>query len=294
MKSKIVVIVPARNEEEYIGDLIKSLTVQKIKPIEAIFVDDGSTDDTEKIIKSFSVENPWIKYIKKGDRGIRSVGPGVVETFYYGYSKISTDNYDFICKLDADLILPETYFSTLLDKFDANEKLGSASGKVYLELDNGNFTKERMADEMVAGQVNFYRRECFENIGGFVREVMWDGIAYHRARMEGWQTRSFEDQDLKIIHRRLMGSSHQSILTGRKRWGMGQYFMGTHPLYILAIGVYRMLERPFIIGGIMIIWGYLNSHFKKQVRYSFPNFRKSLHAWQFERLGIGHRLEQTK
>lgn len=292
MKNKIVIIVPARNEERYIGDLIQSLVAQKVQPVEVIFVDDGSTDKTEQIIKSFAEKNQWIKYVKKSDRGVRSVGPGVVETFYFGYERISTENYDFICKLDADLILPETYFSALVEKFDSNRKLGSASGKVYLELDNGGYTRERMADEMVAGQVNFYRRECFKSIGGFVREVMWDGIAYHRARMTGWLTQSFKDEELKIIHRRLMGSSHQSILTGRKRWGMGQYFMGTHPLYIIAIGIYRMVERPYIIGGLMIMWGYLNSYFKNQNRYSFPEFRKSLHAWQFERLGIGRRLEQ--
>lgn len=292
MKNKIVVIIPARNEEAYIGDLINSLIAQEIKPVEAIFVDDGSTDGTEEIIKTFGKEYSWIKYLKKEDRGIRSVGPGVVETFYCGYNQIETVNYDFVCKLDADLLLPEKYFSTLLGKFDTNQKLGSASGKVFLELGNGSFAKERMADEMVAGQVNFYRRECFDNIGGFVREVMWDGIAYHRARMEGWETRSYEDKELTIIHRRLMGSSHNSVLTGRKRWGKGQYFMGTHPLYIIAIGVYRMLERPFIIGGLMIIWGYVNSFFKKSNRYNYPDFRESLHAWQFERLGLGKRLEK--
>ena len=68
--------------------------------------------------------------------------------------------------------------------------------------------------------------------------------------------------------------------------------MGTHPLYILAIGTYRLFERPFIIGGICIVAGYLTSMFKNDERYDFTGFRKSLHAWQFERLKFGRRLEK--
>jgi len=121
---------------------------------------------------------------------------------------------------------------------------------------------------------------------------MWDGIVFHRVRMEGWRTRSIYDEKLKIIDRRIMGSSHKSILFGRRRWGMGQYFMGTHPLYILVVGVYRSFERPFILGGINIVLGYFISMIKRMDRYEYPGFRESLHAWQFERLKLGKRLEK--
>jgi hypothetical protein len=88
-----------------------------------------------------------------------------------------------------------------------------------------------------------------------------------------------------------MGSSYKSVYHGRIRWGWGQYFMGTHPLYILAIGIYRMRERPFVVGGILIVLGYLKGWVTRLTRYDYPGFRKSLHAWQFERLKLGKRLE---
>jgi hypothetical protein len=135
------------------------------------------------------------------------------------------------------------------------------------------------------------KKPCFDAIGGFVRQVMWDGITFHRCRMAGFRTRSFRDENLMIFDHRIMGSSQKSIFHGRTRWGWGQYFMGTHPLYILAIGAYRVFERPFVIGGILILWGYIKGWITKTPQYDFPGFKPSLHAWQMERLKLGKRLE---
>ena len=152
--------------------------------------------------------------------------------------------------------------------------------------------EERTHDEMTVGAFNFYRRETFEEIGGFVREVMWDGIAIHRARMARWRTRSINNPTLNIIHKRLMGSSHKGILHGRLRWGRGQYFMGTHPIYIVVVALYRMFERPFVFGGLHILMGYMLAGMKGMKRYDHPDFRQSLHAWQMERLKLDRRIEQ--
>ena len=289
---KIVIISPCRNEEEFLPDLITCMENQTLKPVEWIVVDDGSTDKTAEIVNEAAKRNDWIRLVQKEDRGERSVGPGVVETFYYGYERLNTKDWDYICKMDGDLKLPAEYFERLLTYFDKDEHLGAASGKLFLELDEGGYAEERTSDETVWGCTNFYRRKCFEDVGGFVKQVMWDGIVFHRVRMEGWRTRSIYDEKLKIIDRRIMGSSHKSILFGRRRWGMGQYFMGTHPLYILVVGVYRSFERPFILGGINIVLGYFISMIKRIDRYEYPGFRKSLHAWQFERLKLGKRLEE--
>ena len=141
-----------------------------------------------------------------------------------------------------------------------------------------------MIDEMVAGQFKFYRRDAFEQIGGFVRELMWDGIDFHRARMLGFRTASLEDPELRILHLRLMGSSDRSIYRGRMRWGAGQWFMGSAFPYIAASGVFRMRERPYIVGGLLIMLGYLKAAFSGEPRYDDLEFRKSLRSWQYGRL----------
>jgi len=289
---KYVIISPVRNEERYLSKAIQSIINQTILPVEYILVDDGSTDQTSHIIEQASLKHSWIHYLRRPDRGLRKVGPGVVEAFYDGYGSIKNKDYDFICKMDGDLTLGPKYFETLLKKSEMDLYLGAASGKLYLDLDDGKLTEERISDESVLGGMLLIRRKCFEDIGGFVRQVMWDGIAFHRARMEGWRTRSFRDQELMIYDHRLMGSSYKNIYHGRLRWGWGQYFMGTHPLYILAIGFYRLLERPLMLGGILIILGYLKGWATRSKRYQYPGFKRSLNAWQLERLKLGKRLEK--
>ncbi|MBF0119519.1 MAG: glycosyltransferase [Desulfobacterales bacterium] len=289
---RYVIIAPVRDEEKYLPKTIDSMVSQTIKPTEFVIVDDGSKDRTPEIIKEASKIHPWIHYVKRPDRGERKVGGGVIEAFYDGFRNLNTKEYDYIGKIDGDLSFGQRYFENLFEKFDTDPYLGAASGKLFLKLDNGKIVEERIGDETVLGGMQFYRKKTFDDAGGFVREVMWDGIVYHRCRMAGWRTRSFKDKELMIFDHRQMGSSHKSIYHGRMRWGWGQYFMGTHPLYIFAIGGYRMFERPYILGGLLIILGYLKGWHKKSKRYEYPGFRKSLHAWQMERLKIGKRLEK--
>ncbi len=291
MKKKYIIISPVRNEEKYLEKAINSVLNQTIRPSQYIIVDDGSTDRTKEIIENFAAKYQFIKYVSNQNRGFRRVGGGVVEAFYKGYETIGNQGYDFICKMDGDLTIGKNYFETLFKKFEADKYLGSASGKLYL-LSNNKYIEERIIDESVLGGVLCLRKECFEKIGGFVKEVMWDGIAFHRCRMEGYRTRSFRDNDLMITDHRIMGSSDKSLFHGRVRWGKGQYFMGTHILYILASGIFRMIERPFFIGGFLIIGGFIKSYFKKEKRYNFPGFQNSLHSWQLERLNIGSRIEK--
>ncbi len=288
---RYVIITPVRNEEKYLPGMILSIAEQSVTPVEFIIVDDGSTDGTHEIIREAAEKYPWVHSVRRQDRGERKVGPGVVEAFYDGYGAIRTEEYDFICKMDGDLTVGPRYFETLFEKFAHDPFLGAASGKLFLDLNDGKLVEERITDESVLGGVLCLKKKCFDAIGGFVRQVMWDGITFHRCRMEGFRTCSFKDRDLMISDHRIMGSSHKSIFHGRTRWGWGQYFMGTHPLYILAVGAYRMLERPFAIGGILILWGYLKAWLMRTPRYNFPGFRKSLHAWQMERLRLGKRIE---
>ena len=95
---------------------------------------------------------------------------------------------------------------------------------------------------------------------------------------------SVDDPALAIKHLRQMGSSHKSVYHGRRRWGMGQYFMGTHPLYLLGITGYRMLERPWVLGGLNILFGYAGAWMSRQPRYEEPGFRPFLHDWQLKEL----------
>ena len=279
---RFVVDTPARNEAKLLPGLAHSLMEQSIRPALWVIVDDGSIDGTSEIADDLARAHPWIRVVRRNDRGRRVLGGGVVAAFDDGLAAVDTP-YDFVGKVDADLTFGPRYIERLCERFESDSSLGSASGKVFRN-DRGRRVEEFMIDDMVAGQWKTWRAECYREIGGLVRAVMWDGIDFHRARMCGWKTRSIDDPRLSIHHHRLMGSSDRSVLRGRLRWGAGQWFLGSHPAYLLASAVLRMSEKPRLIGGALIAAGYFRAALTRKPRYGEPQFRSSLRAWQLKRL----------
>jgi len=276
-----VLISPCRNEATYIRRTLDSVAAQTIPPSLWVVVDDGSTDDTLRILEDYRERLPYLRVISRADRGRRAVGPGVIEAFYDGLDTVALDDFDYLCKLDVDLELPASYFEGLLEKMEANPRLGTCSGKPwFVHPISGKWVPERCGDEMSVGMTKFYRVDCFREIGGFVRQVMWDGIDCHRARMLGWVARAFNDESLRFLHLRAMGSSDRGILRGRIRSGFGNYFMGTSPLYLGAIALSRSLQHPAISGSAATVWGYVSSAIRRAPRYDDPTFRKYLRRYQ--------------
>ena len=137
---------------------------------------------------------------------------------------------------------------------------------------------------MSVGMTKFYSVACFAQIGGFVREVMWDAIDCHKARQLGWTPTSFNEPDLAFEHLRPMGSSQQNIYVGRRRHGFGQYFMGSHPLYFLATAVRRMLHPPYILGGMATLQGYVWAMFRGEPQYDDAELRRFIRDYQVNAL----------
>lgn len=291
---RYAIIAPCRNEEKYMRRTLDSLVGQAERPPLLVVVNDGSTDSTPTILAEYAAKHDWIRIVTRKDRGTRSVGPGVIEAFYAGLDTIRLEDFDYVCKLDLDLVLPPRYFELLMNRMEREPRLGTCSGKAYFpgatntaEGFGGELIAEVGGDEMSAGMTKFYRVECFRQIGGFVRQVMWDGIDCHRCRMLGWIATSWDDPDLRFIHLRPMGSSHKGIWTGRMRHGFGQYFMGTSPAFITASSIYRIPRAPVLIGAMAIWWGYARAWLSHKPRYDDPDFCRFLRRYQWEAMFLG-------
>lgn len=288
MSRHYIIISPCRNEADVMRQTLDTVVAQSIRPAMWVIVDDGSTDATPHILAEYAARYDWIKVVTRQDRGARSVGPGVIEAFYTGYESINPQEYDYLCKLDLDLRLPPGYFEGLIERMEADPRIATCSGKAYIEI-NGQLESERHGDETSIGASKFYRMDRFVELGGFVREVMWDGIDCHRCRMRGWIACSWDDPELRFVHLRPMGSTQQSILVGRMRHGYGQYYMGSGLLWMLATAVYRVPEKPYVIGGIFILYGWLKSCLQGLPRYEEAGFRDFLRAYQWRALIVGKR-----
>jgi poly-beta-1,6-N-acetyl-D-glucosamine synthase len=267
---------------------LESVMAQSVPPALWVVVDDGSTDDTPAILESYRSRMSYLRVVRRANRGSRSVGPGVIEAFYAGLETVALGEFDYLCKLDLDLDLPRCYFELLMKRMEAAPRLGTTSGKPYfIASGSGTRVAEVCGDEMSVGMTKFYRVQCFREIGGFVRQVMWDGIDCHRCRMLGWVAESVDDEALRFIHLRPMGSSQKGIWTGRLRSGYGQYFMGTAPVYLLASAIFRLPKHPVVVGSIAMIWGYFSSAVHGLERYQDLEFRRFLRSYQYACLLLG-------
>ncbi len=287
-------VTPCRDEARYARRTLDAVTRQTEPPARWVIVDDGSKDGTPAILAEYAARFPYIRIVTRADRGDRKLGGGVIDAFYAGYETIDSSAYEFVCKFDLDLDIPPRYFAGLLDRMDAEPRLGCCSGKPYFLPpsapahavafplgDTSGLVSEKCGDENAVGMTKFYRTACFQQIGGFVREIMWDGIDGHRCRQLGWIASSWDDPDLRFIHLRPMGTSHKNWWTGRVRHGFGQYFMGTTPAYMIASAAYRMTRPPLVAGGIAMLLGYFGSMIRRAPRYGDDVFRRFLRRYQW-------------
>ncbi len=290
---RYVIISPCRNEAKFMRQTLDSVAAQSLQPALWVIVDDGSTDETPAILAEYAARHDWIRIVTRKDRGVRAVGPGVVDAFYSGYDTIDPKQFDYVCKLDLDLRMPPRYFELLIQRMKADPYLATCSGKTYIE-EGGALVYERHGDENSIGAAKFYRMSSFLAIGGFVREVGWDGIDGHMCRMKGWEAVSWDEPELRFIHLRPQGSSHKGVYTGRLRQGFGQYYMGTSLLYLTASAVSRFNQKPYVLGQLTILWGWIWGWLRRKPRYDNPEFLRFVGRYQRRALFVGKTRAATE
>jgi len=281
--SKFIVTTPARNEADFIGKTIESIICQTVLPLEWIIVDDGSTDDTARIVENAAGRHPWIRLIRLKNRGYRDLDSGVVDAIYAGLSHARNDDYDFLFNIDADVVLGANFFEKLLEKFNVNHDLGIATGQIY-ECSGNQLSKLRALPMAMTGPVKCWRRKCFQQIGGLVRGIGWDGIDCFKAMMLGWRAKTFADDDLKIVHLRAQGASQKNICQAWIKRGRAHHFAGSHPLWVAASASYHLASRPYGLGSLLMIIGYVKAlHFGLD-QHDDQTFRRHLRKWQLKKL----------
>jgi glycosyltransferase involved in cell wall biosynthesis len=269
-----VLITPARNEAEFIEETIQAMVAQTVRPVRWVIVSDGSTDGTDEIVNRYTASHDWIELVRLSDHRERSFS-GKVSAFNAGYARLQGVDYDVIGNLDADITFDETYLEFLLSKFRDNPTLGVA-GTPFRE-GTQQYDYRFTSIEHVSGACQLFRRECYEQIGGYRPSKTGgiDLIAVISARMKGWQTRTFPEKS--CLHHRSMGTAKQSELMVAYRGGKGDYMLGTHPLWELVRTPYQMTRRPLILGGCLRLIGFswaLITRTEKAVAADFVKFRR--------------------
>jgi len=281
--SSYVLITPARNEAQFIELTIQSVIAQNVKPLRWVIVSDGSTDATDAIVQKYAADYPWIELVRMPERRERHFA-GKVHAFDAGRARVKDLPYEVIANLDADVEFDAEYFAFLLDKFAENPRLGVA-GTPFTE---GSFQYDYRftSIEHVSGQIQVFRRECFEQIGGYVPRKVGgiDHVAVISARMKGWQTRTFLEKT--YIHHRRMGTATSNALMVCWNTGKKDYVLGGAPLFEVFRCIYQTTRPPVLIGGALHLAGYLWAMMwlDRQVPAELVAFRKQEQIARLKRL----------
>ena len=234
---KYCIIIPAYNEEAFIGLTLQSIADQTMLPSKVVVVDDNSTDRTAEIAATFQQKYPFIVVQKITSAAIHLPGSKVIRAFQKGLDTLD-DDYDVIVKLDADLILPENYFETIIRTFKSDEKIGMAGGFAYIEK-NGNWVLESLTDQdHIRGAFKAYRKKCFQDIGGLKPAMGWDTVDELLAKYFGWKVVTIPE--LKVKHLKPTGANYDK--SARYRQGEAFYTLG-YGFWITAIASAKLAMK---------------------------------------------------
>jgi glycosyltransferase involved in cell wall biosynthesis len=274
MLNAYVLITPARNEEAYIEKTIQSVISQTILPKKWIIVSDGSTDRTDEIVKRYEENYDFIQFVRmsRGKADVNWSSSSKARALSLGYEQVRNIDYDFIGTLDADVSFEKEYFQFLLEKFAELPKLGIA-GTPHIEDEHDIYRRPYSNLEHVHGACQLFRRKCFDEIGGLIgpaNAAKGRGqhvVAVTMARMRGWRAKSFTEKT--IFHHRKMGTANKGIISAGFEQGRYDYLFGNLLLWEVLRATHQMKAKPYILGGLSVLSGYLWS-FLKQEKRPFP------------------------
>ncbi|MEO1061365.1 MAG: Coenzyme F420 hydrogenase/dehydrogenase, beta subunit C-terminal domain [Actinomycetota bacterium] len=278
---RYVVITPARDEEEHLELLAKTIEAQTWRPTEWIVVDDGSTDGTGAIADALAATHDWITVVHRADRGRRVPGGGVVETVLAGLDACSVDDWDYLVKLDADLELEPDYFERCLRRMELDERWGITGGQVHDRLADGRIVVEGHPMFHVRGATKIYRRATWDAIGGLVVAKGWDTLDEVKANQLGWRTTTFSD--IPIVQQRETGRRAGWWKDWSKN-GRAAWFCGYHPAFVVARSARVATMRPVGLKGLALLWGYVEAVVRRRPRVDDPDLRRYTREQQLRRL----------
>jgi poly-beta-1,6-N-acetyl-D-glucosamine synthase len=263
---KLAVAVIFLNEERFLPGLLESIVSQTRLPDRLLLVDDGSNDASTVIARAFSERHAFAEALQRPRREHepdRLAGAKVLRAFQWAVEELG-GGYDVVAKLDADLVLPPAFFERIVDALEADSTLGITGTALQVPAAGGSARRERSAPWHIRGATKFYRWPCYEQIAPLPPILGWDTIDEERARMRGWRVAAVQLPE-DPLHLRPTGSYNGS-LRGFRRQGVAAWGYGSHPVNVVLSALFRMRDRPRVLGGLAYLAGWLDSALHRRVR----------------------------
>jgi glycosyltransferase involved in cell wall biosynthesis len=278
----LLILTAARNEAKHIEATMQSVIAQTLPPRKWIIISDGSDDGTDDRVKSYAEKHDFIQLLRVTGDGDRSFG-SKARAINYGYQTLENATYDYVAVLDADVLLPPDYYEAVIHRMRERNITGIGGGVMLDPVNDGYVRQITDTDWSVSGPIQVFTRACWERIGGYLPITGGiDAAAEVMARMHGFTVRAFENITAK--HQRETGSEKRRRLGIRLHRGMEDYRLGYHPLFFIARAARRIPERPFLIGTLTMLAGYVAAWLSGK-GYNVPDdFVRHLRREQMQRL----------
>jgi glycosyltransferase involved in cell wall biosynthesis len=251
---RFYIIIPAYNEEAHIAKTLQSLISQTHLPKRIIVVNDNSTDRTQEIIEDFSNKYDFVSGVFNNSETKHSPGSKVINAFNVGLAQLN-EEYDVICKYDADLIFPKNYLESLKYLFESNENFGIVGGFCYIWNKDQWFLEDLTNKDHVRGALKAYRKNCFNDIGGLKNTMGWDTIDELLARFHGWEIST--DQDLKVKHLKSTGKAYTK--DAKQKQGEAFYKMRYGFILSLIATIKLSLKKKSVSFFVQSMKGYFSA-----------------------------------
>jgi len=238
---KFLIVIPAHNEQDNLPFTLDSLQQQSFKDFKVVIVNDGSTDQTSEVIRKYTDSDSRFDTVNL-EKSAHQPGSKVVSAFKNGLKTQNKNDFDIICKFDADIILNENYLSEIEKAFANNPKYGLVGGLLYVEKDEKWVYEGNSNKHHVRGPMKAYRKECFEAMGGLRETLGWDNIDAILLENLGWKEIVLPELQVKLI--KVKGADY--TIKPADYYGRYFYFLGLNRFltYIAAAKEAMKLKSP--------------------------------------------------
>lgn len=253
------IVIPIHNEETYLESTLYSILNQSSLPKKVILVNDNSKDNTETIIDNFIRKSTIFQKLNIVSDAQHMPGSKVINAFNTGFELLDED-YDFVVKLDADIILPQNYFEAVGIHFKNDETIGICGGFIYEQNSIGEWVLNHPMDkDHVRGAFKAYTKKCFFAIDGLKQAMGWDTVDELLAKFHGFITHT--DPTLKIKHLRPTGNAYNH--KAKRLQGSAMYTMRYGFLITCVASVKMAMKNKSIISFLNNLEGYVDARLKK-------------------------------
>jgi len=272
MENNYILVTPCKNEEENIDRLVQSVKNQSIKPKLWVIINDGSTDNTEKLIRKYRYK--WIKLVNLKEHK-REIGIHLAKV-----CKLALDSaiklarrrkltFSYIGLLDADMHIGKNYFANLIREMQ-KDNVGIGSGVIYSKNKVGNYKREYHKENLPRGGARLWNFQCYLETGGMRITYSPDSVSNAAAKIKGWKLRQYEQI---IAYQVRETSSAEGIWKGYKIEGISSYYRDYHPLYIVAKSFLLIFKKPGL-AGVAFFSGYINGYLSRIGKLRDSKIRK--------------------